>query len=518
MVKSSKQGDAYETASNASPQKNDDEETLAETVVSIKKSTTKGKGKAIMQESEPSKKIKKKEMIQIRLDEEISKRFYKEEQAQLLIDKEYAQQVQAQWVNDEAIIAQENLAQAEQLDDVQAQIQADKDLAQRILKEQKETLSIKKSIRKFVPMKSEGQVADFKAGEGSSKDSESLKRHAEEEKEKKKNEKSSKQIEEEIAQQEDEDTKIMFEPDCDDAVWKNHHSQELIEWKLYDSCSVHSLTLGEVSIHMLVEKKYPLPHDKLTIMLQWKLHVNYNVTEMAYELLSSDEIRIAIPKCPVPGMSIVFRKKRGFFQKYIFQFIRKRFEFEICRRVDIKDHSFSLNSNIELFLFNSNYCINSVKKGSSQDEKNFAIFFHLENNEIGREDSEEFMNVFMRIDFGSTIRLVSFDESQVLTFNGNFVYGFRNSDFGTESRRDNTVGSPHGFIIHWIVISKNIKKVTELIDVENWQIDNSRVLRWIVSLIEWNSSVSPMKSSIQSTFSQMGSAVHEGICAAYLWS
>ncbi|GJZ31742.1 hypothetical protein Tco_0576789 [Tanacetum coccineum] len=38
---------------------------------------------------------------------------------------------------------------------------------------------------------------------------------------------------------------------------------------------------GEVSIHMLVEKKYPLPQDTLMRIL----HVNYNVTEMAYELL-----------------------------------------------------------------------------------------------------------------------------------------------------------------------------------------------------------------------------------------
>ncbi|GJQ96161.1 hypothetical protein Tco_0007300 [Tanacetum coccineum] len=81
------------------------------------------------------------------------------------------------------------------------------------------------------------------------------------------------------------DMKIMFEPDGDDAVWKNHHSQELIKLKLYDSCGVHSLMLGEVSIHMLVEKKYPLPQDTLKRTLQWKLHVNYNVTEMAYELL-----------------------------------------------------------------------------------------------------------------------------------------------------------------------------------------------------------------------------------------
>ncbi|GJU99796.1 hypothetical protein Tco_1329067 [Tanacetum coccineum] len=82
-----------------------------------------------------------------------------------------------------------------------------------------------------------------------------------------------------------EDMKVMFEPNSDDAVWKNHNSQDFIEWKLYDSCGVHLLMLGEVSIHMLVEKKYPLLQGTLTRMLRWKLHVNYNVTEMAYELL-----------------------------------------------------------------------------------------------------------------------------------------------------------------------------------------------------------------------------------------
>ncbi|GJZ16798.1 hypothetical protein Tco_0552921 [Tanacetum coccineum] len=53
--------------------------------------------------------------------------------------------------------------------------------------------------------------------------------------------------------------------------------------------------------------------------------------------------------------------------------------------LDIKDHSFSPNSEIELFLFNSNNCINSVKKGSSQDERNFTVLFHFENNEISKK-------------------------------------------------------------------------------------------------------------------------------------
>ncbi|GJV66520.1 hypothetical protein Tco_1482029 [Tanacetum coccineum] len=59
------------------------------------------KGKAIMQESEPLKKIKKKEMIQISLDEEFAKTFYEEEQAQIMQDEVYAKQVETQWIADE---------------------------------------------------------------------------------------------------------------------------------------------------------------------------------------------------------------------------------------------------------------------------------------------------------------------------------------------------------------------------------------------------------------------------------
>nr|GEW76992.1 hypothetical protein [Tanacetum cinerariifolium] len=114
--------------------------------------------------------------------------------------------------------------------------------------------------------------------------------------------------------------------------------------------------------------------------------------------------------------------------------------------------------------------------------------------------SPEFVNVLTRIGFGSSIELVSFDKSQVVTFNGKFVCGFRNGDCETRSRSDNTVGSPHGFIIHGIEVLKSNEKVTKVIDVDNWRIDNSRVLRWIVSLFEWNSSVSSKNSSIQRSY------------------
>nr|GEW38222.1 hypothetical protein [Tanacetum cinerariifolium] len=87
--------------------------------------------------------------------------------------------------------------------------------------------------------------------------------------------------------------------------------------------------------------------------------------------------------------------------------------------------------------------------------------------EFVQPDFEEFVNVFMRIGFGSTIKLVSLDESQVVTFNGKFVYVFRKDDCKTGSRSDDTVDNPHGFIIHGIVVLKGNEKVTKVIDIEN---------------------------------------------------
>nr|GEW04502.1 hypothetical protein [Tanacetum cinerariifolium] len=278
-------------------EKDDDEITLAETLVNIKKSAEKDKGKAIMQESEPSKKIKKKEMIHISLDEEIAQRFYEEEQAHLLMDEEYAQQVQAQWVSDEARTAQENLSQAEQWDDVQAHIQADEDLAQRMLEEEREKIKMlfdrtMKSIRKFVPMENEGQISDSKAGKGSSKKGERLKRPAKEElgqelqmKQKVKEDLSQERLQQMMviileqgihvealqtnlvkerfnSSDPTKDKEIalwvelkrLLEPDEDDELWK-FESFELI-WRLYDWCGVHHISTRDgQDIFMLVEKE-----------------------------------------------------------------------------------------------------------------------------------------------------------------------------------------------------------------------------------------------------------------------
>ncbi|GKD92240.1 hypothetical protein Tco_1372077 [Tanacetum coccineum] len=80
------------------------------------------------------------------------------------------------------------------------------------------------------------------------------------------------------------DLKTMFEPHVEDAVWRSQQEYKVLDWKLYDSCGVHSLRMQHVQIHMLVEKKYPLAPLTLSMMLEEKLMIYYE-TEMAYQLL-----------------------------------------------------------------------------------------------------------------------------------------------------------------------------------------------------------------------------------------
>ncbi|GJU34033.1 hypothetical protein Tco_1182387 [Tanacetum coccineum] len=79
------------------------------------------------------------------------------------------------------------------------------------------------------------------------------------------------------------DMKIMFEPHVEDAVWRNQQGYKVLEWKLYDSCGVHSLMMQSMQIYMLVEKKYPLTPPTLSMMLEKKLQIDYE-SEMAYQL------------------------------------------------------------------------------------------------------------------------------------------------------------------------------------------------------------------------------------------
>ncbi|GJW19082.1 hypothetical protein Tco_0026518 [Tanacetum coccineum] len=77
----------------------------------------------------------------------------------------------------------------------------------------------------------------------------------------------------------------LFEPSEEDEIRKAQQDYTLISWRLYDSCGIHLLLMDTgITIHMLVEKKYPLTQEMLSKMLSRRLEVDHEC-EMAFELL-----------------------------------------------------------------------------------------------------------------------------------------------------------------------------------------------------------------------------------------
>ncbi|GJZ85445.1 hypothetical protein Tco_0650784 [Tanacetum coccineum] len=109
--------------------------TLAQALEALKTSKPKDKGKGIMIE-EPVKPMKKKDLI--RLDEEV------------------ALKLQAEFDEEERLIREKaekekegNIALSEEWDDIQAKIEADHELAQRLQAEEQEELSVEENAKLF---------------------------------------------------------------------------------------------------------------------------------------------------------------------------------------------------------------------------------------------------------------------------------------------------------------------------------------------------------------------------------
>ncbi|GJV76624.1 hypothetical protein Tco_1508208 [Tanacetum coccineum] len=60
--------------------------------------------------------------------------------------------------------------------------------------------------------------------------------------------------------------KTMFKPHVEDNVWRDQQGYKVLNWKLYDSCRVHCVTMQSIPLYMLVEKRYPLTHHTLSQM------------------------------------------------------------------------------------------------------------------------------------------------------------------------------------------------------------------------------------------------------------
>ncbi|GKA62676.1 hypothetical protein Tco_0762195 [Tanacetum coccineum] len=67
--------------------------------------------------------------------------------------------------------------------------------------------------------------------------------------------------------------KRLFEPDDDDTLWKlQRYMHDPLKWKLYDTCAIHHMSIKRGhDIFMLVEKDYPLTRALITLMLSNKL-------------------------------------------------------------------------------------------------------------------------------------------------------------------------------------------------------------------------------------------------------
>ncbi|GJY10890.1 hypothetical protein Tco_0379075, partial [Tanacetum coccineum] len=80
--------------------------------------------------------------------------------------------------------------------------------------------------------------------------------------------------------------KTMFEHHVEDNVQKNLQGLvKVLNWKLYDSCGVHCVTMHNILYYLLVEKMYPLTNHTLHQMFNDVKLQAYYECEMAFELL-----------------------------------------------------------------------------------------------------------------------------------------------------------------------------------------------------------------------------------------
>nr|GEU67616.1 copia protein [Tanacetum cinerariifolium] len=80
--------------------------------------------------------------------------------------------------------------------------------------------------------------------------------------------------------------KTMFKHHVEDAIWKYQQGLAKVKnWKLFESCGVHCITMQSIIYYLLVEKVYPLTRNTLhQLWSDVRLQVDYDV-EMAYDLL-----------------------------------------------------------------------------------------------------------------------------------------------------------------------------------------------------------------------------------------
>nr|GEU41873.1 hypothetical protein [Tanacetum cinerariifolium] len=80
--------------------------------------------------------------------------------------------------------------------------------------------------------------------------------------------------------------KRLFEPNFEDQLWTQTQTlmHDLVEWRLYDTCGVHHVSIRDQEIFMMVEKDYPLRKGLAIVMIRNKLQLE-SYSQMANDLI-----------------------------------------------------------------------------------------------------------------------------------------------------------------------------------------------------------------------------------------
>ncbi|GKE20264.1 hypothetical protein Tco_1431776 [Tanacetum coccineum] len=108
--------------------------------------------------------------------------------------------------------------------------------------------------------------------------------------------------------------KTMFDPHVKDQIWRNQQDYRVLDWKIYDSCGVHSLRMQHMHIHMLVEKRYPLTPAKITDMLNKKLQCDH-FSKML--MLLVQKLLLLVLKVNVAGIKVTTAERLQLLEEFM---------------------------------------------------------------------------------------------------------------------------------------------------------------------------------------------------------
>ncbi|GJX38587.1 hypothetical protein Tco_0251890 [Tanacetum coccineum] len=112
--------------------------------------------------------------------------------------------------------------------------------------------------------------------------------------------------------------KTMFEHHVEDSIWKNQQGLvKVLNWKLFDSCGVHCVTVQTIPYYLLVEKMYPLTKHTLHQMFNnVKLQVDYESEMVAYKVNAAEKVNTAGYKLVLLDQKHVNNKRRSKFCRH----------------------------------------------------------------------------------------------------------------------------------------------------------------------------------------------------------